>query len=93
MKEIIIDDISVLAKLALSEEEKRQAEKDMLEMLAYADKLKELDTSGAEPMTHIFSMTNVFREDDVTDVDGRADTLFNAPEKTDSGFVVPRTIG
>lgn len=93
VREETIDYVSILAKLELSDEEKKQARKDMGEMLAYVDKLKELDTSDVEPMTHIFPVTNVFREDSVTDEDGRMDTLANAPEKAKSGFVVPRTIG
>ena len=35
-------------------------------MLDYIDKLNELDTSGVEPMSHVFPVTNVFREDVVT---------------------------
>lgn len=36
----------------------------MQEMLDYVDKLNELDTDGIEPLSHTFSMGNVFREDD-----------------------------
>ena len=64
----IIDDgtieyVGILAKLELSEEEKQEAKKDMGRMLDYIDKLNELDTEGVEPMTHIFPVSNVFRED------------------------------
>ena len=55
-----IDYVGILAKLELSEEEKEQAKKDMGRMLDYIDKLAELDTTEIEPMSHVFSVQNVF---------------------------------
>ena len=80
-------------KRHLNEEEKEQAKKDMGAMLDYIDKLNELDTTGVEPMSHVFPVTNVFREDVVTNGDGSEATLSNAPSMKDSGFKVPKTIG
>lgn len=88
-----IEYVGILAKLELSDEEKERAKCDMGEMLDYIDKLNELDTTGVEPMSHVFPVNNVFREDVVTNGDGSADTLANAPEKKDGGFKVPKTIG
>ena len=84
----IIDDetieyVGILAKLALSEEEKEQAKKDML---------GELDTSNVEPMSHAFPVFNVFREDVVTNGDGSVETLANAPEQKNGAFKVPKTV-
>lgn len=87
-----IDYVGILAKLELSHEEKEKAKKDMEEMLDYIDKLNELDTSDVEPMSHVFPVNNVFREDVVTNGDGTKQTLANAPEKKDDSFVVPKTI-
>ena len=87
-----IEYVGILAKLELNEEEKEQAKKDMVAMLDYIDKLNELDTTGVEPMSHVFPVTNVFREDVVTNGDGSEDTLKNAPEAQDNAFVVPKTI-
>ena len=84
--------VGILAKLDLSEEEKETAKKDMESMLDYIDKLNELDTSGVEPMSHVFSVDNVFREDEVENEDGGEDTLANAPERRDRAFVVPKTV-
>lgn len=88
-----IEYVGILAKLELSDEEKEQAKKDMGEMLDYIDKLNELDTTGVEPMSHVFPVQNVFREDVVTNGDGSKETLSNAPEQKDGGFKVPKTIG
>lgn len=86
-----IEYVGILAKLELSEEEKEQAKKDMGSMLDYIDKLGELDTTGVEPMSHVFPVKNVFREDVVTNEDMREDILKNAPGEKDGMFVVPRT--
>ena len=87
-----IEYVGILAKLELSREEKEEAKKDMGRMLDYIDKLGELDTSGIEPMSHVFPVQNVFRKDVVTNGDGSRDTLENAPEQKDNMFIVPITI-
>ena len=95
MNNIISDEtieyVGILAKLELSDEEKEQAKKDMGSMLDYIDKLNELDTTGIEPMSHVFSVQNVFREDIVTNGDDRENILKNAPAQKDDMFIVPKT--
>ena len=86
-----IEYVGILAKLDLSDEEKEQAKTDMGRMLDYIDKLGELDTSQVEPMSHVFPVQNVFREDVVTNGDEREQLLSNAPQEKDGMFVVPRT--
>ena len=86
-----IEYVGILAQLELSEEEKEQAKKDMANMLDYIDTLNELDTSGVEPMSHVFPVNNVFREDVVTNGDDREEILANAPEAKEGAFVVPKT--
>lgn len=88
-----IEYVGILAKLELSEEEKLAARSDMERMLDYIDTLNELDTEGIEPMSHVFPVNNVFREDVVTNGDGSKDTLKNAPLKKEQCFKVPKTIG
>lgn len=96
MSNIISDEtieyVGILAKLELSGDEKEQAKKDMGSMLDYIDKLNELDTSGVEPMSHVFPVNNVFREDVVTNGDEHEKILANAPEEKDQSFKVPRTV-
>ena len=86
-----IEYVGILAKLELSGEEKEQAKKDMGSMLDYIDKLGELDTEGVDPMSHVFPVKNVFREDVVTNGDVREEILKNAPGEKNGMFVVPRT--
>ena len=92
----VIDDetieyVGILAKLELSAEEKERAKADMGLMLDYIDKLGELDTTDVEPMSHVFPVENVFREDVVTNGDEREQLLSNAPQEKDGMFVVPKT--
>ncbi len=86
-----IEYVGILAKLELSDAQKEQAKKDMGRMLDYIDKLGELDTTGVEPMSHVFPVQNVFREDVVTNGDMRDALLANAPAEKDGMFMVPRT--
>ncbi|HOO26928.1 MAG TPA: Asp-tRNA(Asn)/Glu-tRNA(Gln) amidotransferase subunit GatC [Lachnospiraceae bacterium] len=96
MKNVIsnetIDYVGILAKLELSDAEKEQAKQDMGNMLDYIDKLNELDTTGVEPMSHVFAVNNVFREDVVTNGDDREEILKNAPAAKSGSFKVPKTV-
>lgn len=84
--------VGILAKLELSEAEKQAAKNDMGRMLDYIDQLNELDTTGISPLSHIFPVNNVFREDVVTNGDDREEILKNAPECKDGAFKVPKTV-
>lgn len=94
----IIDDetmenVCILAKLSLSEDEKEKAKADMQKMLDYVEKLGELDTENVEPLSHIFGDFNVFREDVVTNGDDKEAMLANAPKAKEWQYQVPKTIG
>ena len=86
-----IEYVGILAKLELSEKAKKQAKSDMGRMLDYIDKLGELDTTGVEPMSHVFPVQNVFREDVVTNGNQREQMLSNAIQEKDGMFMAPRT--
>ena len=86
-----IDYVGILAKLELSDEEKEQATHATSNMLEYVSKLNELDTDSVEPMSHAFPVSNVFREDVVTNGDDRDNLLANAPEQKDGCYKVPKT--
>ena len=96
MANIISDEtmeyVGILAKLELSEAEKEAAKRDMGRMLDYIDKLNELDTTGVEPMSHVFPVSNVFREDEVENGDDRERMLANAPKVKDGMYQVPKTV-
>ncbi|MCR4849662.1 MAG: Asp-tRNA(Asn)/Glu-tRNA(Gln) amidotransferase subunit GatC [Lachnospiraceae bacterium] len=86
-----IEYVGILAKLELNEAQKERAKKDMADMLDYIDKLGELDTDGIEPMSHVFDVKNVWREDVVTNTDDRENIIKNAPGEKNGMFEVPKT--
>jgi len=88
-----IEYVGILAKLELSAEEKEKAKTDMERMLDYIDTLNELDTEGIKPLSHVFPVSNVFREDVASQKDGSEETLANAPLRKGNSFKVPKTIG
>lgn len=93
--EITMDLISYLEELGrirLTEEEKTKTLIDLTSILEYIDKLNELDTSSVEPLSHAFPLTNVYREDVVTNQNLRDDILANAPTQKDGCFKVPKTV-
>lgn len=87
-----IEKLEILAKLELEEKEKKRTIEEMEKLLAYAEKLNELDTDEIEPLPYCFADGNVFREDTVTNPDGKEAALFNAPKQKDGQFAVPKTV-
>ena len=88
----MLEYVSKLAKLELTEEEKKQEIKDMQSIVSYMDILNTLDTSQVEATSHIYPIKNVFREDIATASYNRDEILLNAPEKKDGCYKVPKTV-
>lgn len=88
----MIEYVTLLAKLELTREEKAKVQGEMEKMLEYFSKLKELDTSMIEPMTHLFDLSNVLREDQIQSQKKGWDMLKNAPKVKDAMIHVPETI-
>lgn len=87
-----VEHVANLARLYLSEEEKKEMANTLSSILDYMDKLNELDTTNVPPTAHIIPIKNVFREDVVKESLPREEVLKNAPEKERGFFKVPRII-
>ncbi len=87
-----VEHVARLARLELTEEEKDLFTGQMDAILAYVDKLNELDTSGVVPTSHAVPMENAFREDEVGSSIGVDNALANAPERAEGFFRVPKVI-
>jgi len=87
-----IERVALLARLELSEEMIETLTDQLGDVLAYIEKLSELDTSGVVPMSHPGALHNVFREDTPAASLETQDALRNAPERADGFFRVPRVI-
>jgi aspartyl-tRNA(Asn)/glutamyl-tRNA(Gln) amidotransferase subunit C len=84
--------VANLARLSLVPEEIELFTRQLNDILAYVEKLQELDTAGVEPLAHVIPVFNVFREDAVTQGLDRDAALSNGPAREEGTFVVPRII-
>lgn len=84
--------IAQLARLRFSDDDEAQMAEEMGHILDYVDKLKELDTTGVPPMSHVLDIHNVFREDEVEARIDHEDALRNAPDADSDYFRVPKVI-
>jgi aspartyl-tRNA(Asn)/glutamyl-tRNA(Gln) amidotransferase subunit C len=87
-----VEKAAQLARLGLSPKEIEKLRGDLNNILAYMEKLNELDTDGVEPLSHIMPLKNVLREDEVCDSLIHSEALENAPAKKDGFFTVPPVI-
>lgn len=88
----VMANTELLAKLALTDEEREKSRQEMEKILGYVDKLNELDTEGVEPLISLFPVENVFREDKVVNGDMRDELVDLAPRKKDGQYLVPKTV-
>ena len=84
--------IAMLARLKFNDEEIKYFASQLSCIIDYIDQLKEVKTSGVEPTSHVFSIQNVFREDNVKPSLDKEAVLKNAPAKKEGLFKVPRII-
>jgi aspartyl-tRNA(Asn)/glutamyl-tRNA(Gln) amidotransferase subunit C len=87
-----VEHVAELARLELTAAEKEQFIAQLNNILAYFEKLNELDTSDVEPTSQVIPMSNVFRDDAVQPSLDRTKVLQNAPEESHLFFKVPRII-
>jgi aspartyl-tRNA(Asn)/glutamyl-tRNA(Gln) amidotransferase subunit C len=59
--------LAKLAKLALRDEEVKQFQAEINEILGYVDMLQKVDVGGLEPTYQVTGLTNVTRPDEITD--------------------------
>ena len=92
VNDAMVDKLAHLSRLKFSEVEKDEIKKDLQKMIAFVEKLNELDTTGVEPLLHLTDVVNVLREDEVNGSISREDALKNAPLHDDKFFKVPKVI-
>ncbi len=84
--------VARLARIAMDEEELAAYGSQLDAILAYVDKLNEIDTTGVEPTAHITAAGTPFREDAPGQSLTPDESLANAPERQESFFQVPQVI-
>lgn len=90
--EIDVEYVARLARVELSPEQKQKLAKQLKDILAYIEKLKQLNVDKVEPMSHVLPLQNVFRQDKVKQSLSVDKVLANAPRKEGNFFSVPRVI-
>ena len=84
--------VARLARLGLSEEEKKIFAQQLSAILDFADNLKKINTEGVLPTSHAIPVKNIFREDKVIPCENADDILANAPDEENHMFRVPRIL-
>lgn len=84
--------VSKLARLNLSDEETKLFQKQLADVLNYAEKLRAVDVSHVEAAAHAIPIFNVFREDEPRDWFTADEALSNAPHKANQLFVVTKVV-
>ena len=81
-----------LARISLDEKKIDNLSKDLSSIMAFIEKLNELNTDKTAPLTSIINASLKTREDEVKDGKIRDQILKNSPEKNEEFFVVPKVV-
>ena len=92
VNDALIDKLANLAKLKFDAREKDEIKSDLQKMIAFVEKLNELDTTDVKPLLHMTDEVNVLREDAVKGSIPRSEALKNAPSHDGQFFKVPKVI-
>ena len=87
-----VDYVSKLARLNLTGEETQLFQKQLGDVLKYAEKLSEVDVSHVEAAAHAVPIFNVFRKDETGECLTAEEALANAPQKANQLFVVTKVV-
>lgn len=92
VNDAMVDKLAHLSRLSFDEGEKQEIKKDLQRMIAFVEKLNELDLEGVEPLLHLSDETNVLREDLISGSVSRDEAIKNAPLHDQQFFKVPKVI-
>lgn len=92
VNDALVDKLAHLARLKFEAAEKEEIKKDLREMIAFVEKLNELDTTGVEPLLHMTGEINILREDEVKGSITREEAFKNAPSHDQQFFKVPKVM-
>jgi aspartyl-tRNA(Asn)/glutamyl-tRNA(Gln) amidotransferase subunit C len=90
-----VERIAMLAALELTVEEVEMFTRQLAGILAYAQQVQTIDTTGVPPTAHVLGNRPVDRADEVRPSLDREEALAAAPDASPSAglFRVPRVIG
>ena len=88
----MVDKLANLAMLHFEGSEREKIREDLKKMIGFVDKLRELDTTGVEPLLHMSDAVNVLRDDQPQNMLLPEQALENAPGSDGQYFTVPKVI-
>lgn len=88
----VLDKMAHLARLEFDEKDAEKMMADMSAMVTWVEKLKEVDTTGVQPITSMSHEVNTLREDNVQLTLTHEEVLQNAPLKNKDYFSVPKVL-
>jgi aspartyl-tRNA(Asn)/glutamyl-tRNA(Gln) amidotransferase subunit C len=88
--QIDVDHVAKLARLGLSEEEKKLFAKQLADILDFAASLQKIKIDNVPPSSHAIPIRNIWREDEVKPFANIPGLLANAPAEENGAFKVPR---
>jgi aspartyl-tRNA(Asn)/glutamyl-tRNA(Gln) amidotransferase subunit C len=92
VNDALVDKLAHLARLQFNDTEKTEIKNDLQRMIAFVEKLNELNLEGVEPLLHMSEEVNVLRDDVVIGSISREEALKNAPLHDGQFFKVPKVI-
>jgi len=88
-----VDLVARLARLELAEDEQELFARQLTDILAYANHVQEVDTSGVPPTSHALVTAIAFRDDETRASLPRDEAQTAAPLAAHGLFKVPRVLG
>jgi aspartyl-tRNA(Asn)/glutamyl-tRNA(Gln) amidotransferase subunit C len=85
-----VEHAAILARLGLTDDEKKKFTEQLSRILEYAETINKLDTKNTAPTSHAIPMKNVFREDKAVPCEDLKEIIANAPEEENNMFSVPK---
>ena len=87
-----LEKAELLSKLKIAPTEREHTIREMETLLAYVERLNEVDTEGVLPLSYEAQGSSGLREDRVTNCGGQEAVLRNAPAQKNGQLVVPKTV-
>ncbi len=90
--QVDVPHVAMLARLSLTPEQVEKFGAQLRQIVAYVEKLKEVNVEGIEPTAHATPITNVFRPDEPRTWGDPAPFIKNAPQQSNNLFIVPKIV-
>ena len=87
-----VEYVAELARIELDEDEKFIYSEQLSTILAFFDRLEEVDTKDVPPTSHVLDLINALRPDEVRTSLSVDEGLKNAPDRKNRFFRVPRIL-